>query len=124
MIIKSTTMGKNPLEEMEQTSQSTKESETQYLDTTSKMAELFQFPFQDKPFNITVIQVYDLTTKSKEAEVDRFYEDLQQLLEPSPPQKKNVRFIRGGCNAKAGSQEISGITGKFGLDLQNEAGQS
>ena len=52
------------------------------------MAELFQFPFQDKPFNITVIQVYDLTTKSKEAEVDRFYEDLQQLLEPSPPQKK------------------------------------
>ena len=96
----------------------------QYLDTTSKMEELFQLPFQDKPFNITVIQVYDLTTKSEEAEVDRFYEDLQQLLEPSPsPPKKNVHFIRGGCNAKARSQEIPGITGKFGLDIQNEARQ-
>ena len=64
----------------------------QYLDTTSKMAELFKFPFQDKQFNITVIQVYDLITKSEEAEVDRFYEDLQQLLEPSssPPKKMSI----------------------------------
>ena len=113
MIIKSTTMGKNPLEEMEQTSQSTKESETQYLDTTSKMAELFQFPFQDKPFNITVIQVYVLTSNAKEAKVEWFYEDLQDLLELTP--KKDVLFLIGDWNAKVGSQEISGVMGKFGL---------
>ena len=65
----------------------------QYLDTTSKMAELFKFPFQDKQFNITVIQVYDLITKSEEAEVDRFYEDLQQLLELTP---KRISFSSEG----------------------------
>ena len=76
---------------------------------------------QGKPFNITVIQVYALTRKAKEAEVEWFYEDLQDLLELTP--KKDVLFIIGDCNAKVGSQEIPGVTGKFGLEVQNEAGQ-
>ena len=75
--------------------------------------------FQGKPFNITVIQVYASTSNAEEAEL--FYEDLQDLLELTPP--KDVLFIIGGWNAKVGSQEIPGITGKFGLGVQNEAGQ-
>ena len=74
--------------------------------------------FQGKPFNITVIQVYAPTSK---AEVERFYEDLQDLLELTP--KKDVLFIIGDWNAKVGSQETPGVTGKFGLGIQNEAGQ-
>jgi len=77
--------------------------------------------FQDKPFNITVIQVYALTSNAEEAEVERFYEDLQDLLELTP--KEDVLFIIGDRNAKVGSQEIPGVTGKFGLGVQNEAGQ-
>ena len=77
--------------------------------------------FQGKPFNITVIQVYAPTSNAKEAEVERFYEDLQDLLELTP--KKDVLFIIGDWNAKIGSQEIPGVTGKFGLGIQNEAGQ-
>ena len=77
--------------------------------------------FQDKPFNITVIQVYIPTTNAEEAEVEWFYEDLQDLLKLIP--KKDVLFIIGDCNAKVGSQEIPGVTGKFGLGVQNEAGQ-
>ena len=77
--------------------------------------------FQGKPFNITVIQVYALTSNAEEAEVERFYEDLQDLLELTP--KKGVIFITGDWNEKVGSQEIPGVTGKFGLGLQNEAGQ-
>ena len=77
--------------------------------------------FQGKPFNITVIQVYAPTTNTEEAEVERFYEDLQDLLELTP--KKDVLFIIGGWNAKAGSQETPGVTGKFGLAIWNEAGQ-
>ena len=77
--------------------------------------------FQGKPFHITVIQVYTPTTNAKEAEVERFYEDLQDLLEHTP--KKDVLFITGDWNAKVGSQEIPGVTGKFGLRIQNEAGQ-
>ena len=76
---------------------------------------------QGKPFNITVIQVCTPTSNAEEAEVKRFYEDLQDLLELAP--KKDVLFITGDWNAKAGSQEIPGITGKFGLGEQNEAGQ-
>ena len=76
--------------------------------------------FQGKPFNITVIQVY-APTSADEAEVERFYEDLQDLLELTP--KKDVLFIIGDWNAKVGSQEIPGVTGKFGLEVQNEAGQ-
>ena len=79
--------------------------------------------FQDKPFNITVIQIYAPTTAAKEAEVEQFYEDVQDLLELTPPPKKDVFFIRGDWNAKVGSQEIPGVTGKLGLGVQNEAGQ-
>ena len=76
--------------------------------------------FQGKPFNITVIQVYAPTTNAEEAE--QFYEDLQDLLELTP--KKDVLFIVGDWNAKVGSQETPGVTGKFGLGVQNEAGKS
>ena len=77
--------------------------------------------FQDKPFNITVIQVYALTSNTEKAEVEWFYEDLQDLLELTSP--KDVLFIIGGWNAKVGSQEILGVIGKFGLEIQNEAEQ-
>ena len=77
--------------------------------------------FQVKPFNITVIQVYALTSNAEEAEVEWFFEDLQDLLEQTC--KKDVLFIIGAWNAKVGSQEILGITGKFGFGVQNEAGQ-
>ena len=77
--------------------------------------------FQDKPFNITVIQVYALTSNAEEAEVEQLYEDLQDLLELTP--KKDVFFIIGDWNAKVGSQETPGVTGKFGLGVQNEAEQ-
>ena len=77
--------------------------------------------FQGKPFNITVIQVYAPTSNTEEAEVERFYGDLQDLVELTP--KKDVFFIIGDWNAKVGSQEAPGVTGKFGLGVQNEAGQ-
>ena len=77
--------------------------------------------FQSKPFNIMVIQVYAPVSNAEEAEVEQFYEDLQDLLELTP--KKDVLFIIGDQNAKVGSQETPGITGKFGLGIQNEAGQ-
>ena len=77
--------------------------------------------FQGKPFNITVIQVYAMTNNTKEGEVVWFCENLQDLLELTP--KKDVLFIIGDWNAKVGSQEIPGVTGKFGLEVQNEAGQ-
>ena len=76
--------------------------------------------FQGKPFNITVIQVYAPTSHGEEAEVEQFYEDLQDLLELT--HKKDVLIILGDWNAKVGSQEIPRVTGKFGLGLQNEAG--
>ena len=75
--------------------------------------------FQGKPFNITVIQVYAPTTNAEEAEVEQFYEDLQVLLELTS--RKEVLFIRGDWNGKIESQEITGVTGKFGLGVQNEA---
>ena len=77
--------------------------------------------FQGKPFNITVIQVYALANNAEEAEAKRFYEDLQTLLELTP--RKDVLFIIGDWNAKVGSQESPGVTGTFGLGIQNEAGQ-
>ena len=77
---------------------------------------------QGKPFNITVIQVYAPTSNAEKAEVERFYEDLQDLLELTP--QKDVLFIIEDWNAKVGSQESPGVTGKFGLGMQNEAGQS
>ena len=77
--------------------------------------------FQGKPFSIMVIQVYVLTSNAEEAEFEQFYEDLQDLLELTPP--KDILFIIGAWNAKVGSQETPGVTGKFGLSVQNEAGQ-
>ena len=77
--------------------------------------------FQGKPFNITVIQVYATISNTEEAEVEQFYEDLQDLLELTP--QIDVLFIVGDWNAKVGSQEIPGVTGKFDLGIRNEAGQ-
>ena len=76
--------------------------------------------FQGKPFNITVIEVYAPTSNAEEAEGEQFYEDLKDLLELTP--KKHVLFIIGYWNAKVGSQETPGVTGKFGLGIWNEAG--
>ena len=77
--------------------------------------------FQGKPCNITVIQVYAPTSNAEEAQVERFDEDVQDLLELTP--KKDVLFTIGDWNAKVGSQETPGVTGKFGLGMGNEAGQ-
>ena len=77
--------------------------------------------FQGKPFNVMVIQIYAPTSNAEKAEVERFYEDLKDLLELTP--KKDVLFIIGGWNAKVGSQEAPGVTSKFGLGIQNKAGQ-
>ena len=92
----------------------------QYLDAVSKMSE-WSVHFQGKPFNFTVIQVYAPTSNPEELEVEWFCEDLQDLLELTP--KKDVLFTIGNWNAKVGSQEIPGVTGKFGIGVQNEAGQ-
>ena len=77
--------------------------------------------FQGKPFNITVTQAYVPTSNAEEAEVERFYEDLQDLLELTPP--KDVLFIIGDWNVKVGSHEIYGVAGKLGLQVQNKAGR-
>ena len=77
--------------------------------------------FHGKSYNIPLIQVYVPTSKAEKAEVEQFYEDLQDLLELTP--KEDVLFIIGDWNAKVGSQELPGVTGKFGLGVQNEAGQ-
>ena len=92
----------------------------QYLDAISKTT-MISVRFQGKPFNITLIQVYAPTSNAEEAEVERFYEDLQDLLELTP--KKDVLFIIGDWNAKVGSQETPAVTGKFYLGVQNEEGQ-
>ena len=81
---------------------------------------MISVPFQGKPFNITVTQVYILTSNAEEAEVEWFYEDLQDLLELTP--KKDVLFIIRDCNEKVGSQETPGVTGKFGM--RNKPGQT
>ena len=92
----------------------------QYVDAISKMTE-WSVCFQGKPFSITVLQLYAPTSNAEEVKVERFYEDLQDLLELTP--KKDVFFIIGDWNAKGRSQEIPGVTGKFGLGVRNEAGQ-
>ena len=86
-----------------------------------KNERMISFRFQGKPFNITVIQVYAPTSNAEEAEVEWFYEDLQDLWELTP--KKDVLFIIGDWNVKVGSQEKSGVTGKSGLGIRNESGQ-
>ena len=93
----------------------------QYLGTIKKNNRMISVHFQGKSLNITVIQVYAPTSDAEEAEVEQFYEDLQELLELIP--QKDVLFITGDWNIKGGSQEIPGVTGKFGLGVQNEAGQ-
>ena len=92
----------------------------QYLDAISEMTE-WSIHFQGKSFNITVIQVNAQISNAQEDEVEWFYEDLQELLEWT--RKKDVLFIIGGWHAKVGSQETSGLTGKFGLGVHNEAGK-
>ena len=86
-----------------------------------KNDRMISIHFQGKPFNIMVIQAYAPTSNAEEAEVERFYEDLQDLLELTP--KKDVLLIIGDWNAKIGSQETSRVTGEFGLGVQNEGGQ-
>ena len=89
------------------------------MQSQKRQNDLCSFP--SKPFNITVIQVYAPISNAEEAEVEQFYEDLQDLLELTP--KKDVLFIIGDWNAKVGSQETPGVTGKFGLGIQNEVGK-
>ena len=91
------------------------------LGCNHKNDRMISVRFQGKSFNITVIQAYSPTSNAEETEVEQFYEDLQNLLELTP--KKDVLFIMRDWNAKVGSQETPGATGKFGLGVQNEAGQ-
>ena len=116
MIIISTTVGRKPLEEMETPSWSTEESEMQYLDAISKMT-MISVRLQDKPFNITVIQAYAPTSNTEEVEVGKHTRPFRTNT------TKDVLFITGDWNAKVGSQEKPGVTGKFGLGVQNEARQ-
>ena len=98
-----------------------KESEMPYWGCSLKNDRMISVHFQGKPFNVTVIQVYAPTSNTEEAEVEQYYEDLQDLLELTP--KKDALFIIGDWNAKVGSQETPGVTGKFGLGIWNEAGK-
>ena len=98
-----------------------KRVQTAVLGCNLQNNRMISVSLQRKPFNITVIQIYAPTSSAEETEVERFYEDLQDLLELTP--KKDVLFIIGEWNAKVGSQEIPEVTGKFGFGIQNEAGQ-
>ena len=98
-----------------------KRVQTAVLGCNLKNNRMISVHFEGKPLNIRVIQVYAPTSNAEEAEVVRFYEDLQDLSEPTL--KKDVLFIIGDWNAKVGGQEIPGVTGKFGLGVQNEAGK-
>ena len=120
MTIISSTVGKNPLEEIV-SHHSQQKSLKCSIWMHSKNKRMISVHFQGKPLNITVIQPYAPTSNAEEAEVEWFYEDLQDLLELTP--KKDVLFIIGDWNAKVGSQETPGVTGNFGLGVQNEAGQ-
>ena len=91
------------------------------LGCSLKNDRMISVHFQGKPFNITVIQAYVSTSNTEEAEVEWFYEDLQDLIELTP--KKDVLFIIGDWNAKVGSQETPRVTGRFGFGVQNETGQ-
>ena len=119
MAIISTIAGRNPSEEMEQPSLSTRVRNA-VLGCNLKNDRMISVRFQGKQFNITVIQAYAPTSNAEEADIEWFYEDIQDLLELTP--KKDVLFIIGDWNAKVGSQETPGVTGKFGLEIQNEAG--
>ena len=99
----------------------TKRVRNAVLGCSLKNDRMISLRFQGKPFNITEIQVYAPTSNAEKTEGEQFYEDLQDLLELTP--KKDVLFIIGDWNAKVRSQETPGVTGKFGLGVQNEAGQ-
>ena len=124
--IRSTTVGRNPLEENGVAIIVNKRVQNVVLGWNLKKKKkknrMICVRFQGKPLNITVIQVYGPSSNAEEAEVEQFYEDLQDLLELTP--KKDVLFIIGHWNAKVGSQETPGVTSKFGLGVQNEAGQT
>ena len=120
MTIISTTAGRNPLEEMESPSWSTRVRNA-VLGCNLKNDRMIFVHLQGKPFNITVIQVYAPTSNAEVAEVEWFYDDLQDLLELTP--EKDVLFIIGDWNAKDESQETPGVTSKFGLGMRNEAGE-
>ena len=113
MTIISTTVGRNPLEEMESPSWSRKRVRNAVLGCNLKNYRMISIPFQGKSFNITVIQVCASTSNVEEAEVKQFYEDLSDFLVLTP--KEDVLFIIGDWNTKVESQETTGITGKFGL---------
>ena len=117
MTIISTSAGRNPSEEMEWPSWSTR-VQNAVLGCNLKNERMISVRYQGKPFNITVIQVYAPTSHAK---VEQFYEDLKGLLKLT--HRKDVLFIIGDWNAKVGSQETPGVTGKFGLAIRNEAGQ-
>jgi len=120
MTIISTTVGRNPLEETVAIIVN-KRVWNAVLGYDLKNDRMISIRFQGKPFSIMVIQDYAPTSNTEEAEVERLYEDLQDLLEPTP--QKDVLFIIGDWNAKVGSQETPGVTGRFGLGVQNEAGK-
>ena len=120
MTIISTTVGRNPLENGVAIMVN-KRVQNAVLGCNLKNNRMISVCFQGKPFNITVIQVYAPTSNAEEAEVQSFYEDLQDLLELIP--KKDVLFIIVDWSVKVGSQETPGVTGKFGLGIRNEAGQ-
>ena len=117
----STTVGKNPLEKNGVAIIVNKRVQNIVLGCNLKNDRMISVCFQGKPFNITVIQAYAPTSNAEEAEVEWFYEDLQDFLELTS--KKDVLFIIRDWNAKVGSPEIPGVTGKFGLGVWNEAGQ-
>ena len=119
MTIISTTVGKNPLEGVAIIVN--KRVQNTVFGCNLKNDRMISVRLQGKPFSIAVIQVYAPTSNAEETEVEQFYEDLQDLLELTP--KKDVLFIIGDWNAKVGSQETPEVTGKFGLGVENEAGQ-
>ena len=121
MTIIYTTVGKNPLEKNGLALIVNKRVQNAVLGCNLKNDRMISVCFQGKPFSSTGIQVYDSTSNAEEAEVEPFYEGLQDLPELTP--KKDVLFIIGDWNAKVVSQEIPGVTGKFGFGVQNEAGQ-
>ena len=118
LTIISTTVGKSPRNGVAIIV--SRQVQNEVLGSNLKNDRMISVHFQGKPFNITGIQVYAPTSKAEEAEVEQFYEDQQDLLELTP--KKDILFI-GDWNAKVGSQELPGVTAKFGLGIQNEAGQ-
>ena len=118
MTIIFTTVGRNPLE-MGVAITVNKRVQNAVLGCNLKNDRMISVHLQGKQFNITVIQVYAPTSNAEEAEVEWFYEDLQDLLKLTP--KRDVLFILGDWNAKVGSKETPGVTGKFGLGIRNEA---